>query len=98
MSWYFVKVYGSFLLLIASRLPDRIVAQDQSHAPAMFKSSPNVTCNFETTCSWTWSADSFTNDSATNLWDKIHSSLNEIPKVDGSNRNDGMWIIIAYIL
>lgn len=95
--WYFVKVYGFLVLLIASCSPSRVSSQLIPYTRVLNGSS-NVTCNFESSCSWKWSPDSFTNVSAAQLKEKFTRTSYELPAVDADGNELGMLKLIDMIV
>lgn len=91
--WYFVKVYGFLILLIASCSPSRVSSQLIPYTRVLNGSS-NITCNFESSCSWKWSPDSFTNVSAAQLKEKFTRTSYELPAVDADGNELGMLKLI----
>lgn len=92
-----MKVYGFLVLLIASCSPSRVSSQLIPYTRVLNGSS-NVTCNFESSCSWKWSPDSFTNVSAAQLKEKFTRTSYELPAVDADGNELGMLKLIDMIV
>lgn len=83
------KVYGFLVLLIASCLPSARAYDDLNLYVRYLNGFPNVTCNFETDCTWKWSADTFSNVSAADTKAKLESKSYHAPSTDADKNENG---------
>ncbi|XKL67744.1 hypothetical protein PGB90_003235 [Kerria lacca] len=81
------KVYGLLFLLIASCSPSRVLGRVNPYT-RMLNRSPNVTCDFESNCSWKWSTDNFSNSSAAQLKEKLGNTY-QPPATDADDKENG---------
>ncbi len=78
-----LRACGVLILLIASCLPSRAFDRMPAYARLLYR-FPNVTCNFESSCSWKWSPDSFTNATSSQLKSKLESKFVIKSDADGN--------------
>lgn len=91
------KVYGVLVLLVISCAPTRAYYHLKPLAQLTHE-FPNVTCNFESPCSWKWSTDYFTNTSSSQLQEKFkeHDPKVDVPTADGDRNENGEFILVFF--
>ncbi|XP_065200377.1 leukocyte tyrosine kinase receptor-like isoform X2 [Planococcus citri] len=87
-----VKVYGYLVLLIASCLPSARANNDLNSYVRLLNGFPNVTCNFESPCTWTWAERALSNSTALHFHE--HLIGYNTPLIDADNRSEGHFLLI----
>ena len=99
-----LKVYSYLVLLIASCLPSARANNynfnnhnfnnntgdtKNSTLVRFFNGIPNVTCNFESNCTWTWSENTISNTSSSDIKAKPIGELHKYPLADADRNEEG---------
>lgn len=92
------KFISVFILLIASCVPARSSSHISSlYAYVLNNRIPNLTCDFENSCSWNWSSDSFTNTSGVKLEETFVDASAVVPRTDADGNKQGRLRNLQYL-